>query len=139
MNENKVPCGGFRIGDGLAMDGNTLKSLGGAYVKVKANINDDDGTETLEFMDDSPLKTFEEIMQKAKTSPVTLLMFPPDSVSGGVGSCFFNNYTPDEINSINFCGLSVIPGNRLMIAEISINSDNKITRSISVYTLTPAT
>ena len=29
MNENKVPCGGFRIGDGLVMDGNTLKSLGG--------------------------------------------------------------------------------------------------------------
>ena len=29
MNENKVPCGGFRIGDGLAMEGDTLKSLGG--------------------------------------------------------------------------------------------------------------
>lgn len=26
---NKVPCGGFYLGDGLAMDGNTLKSLGG--------------------------------------------------------------------------------------------------------------
>lgn len=25
---NKIPCGGFRIGDGLAMDGDTLKSLG---------------------------------------------------------------------------------------------------------------
>ena len=37
MNENKVPCGGFRIGDGLAMDGDTLKSLGGTYVKVKVN------------------------------------------------------------------------------------------------------
>ena len=29
----KIPCGGFRIGDGLAMDGDMLKSLGGAYVK----------------------------------------------------------------------------------------------------------
>ena len=28
----KIPCGGFRIGDGLAMDGDTLKSLG-AYIK----------------------------------------------------------------------------------------------------------
>jgi len=29
-NENpKIPCGGFRIGDGLTMDGDTLKSLGG--------------------------------------------------------------------------------------------------------------
>lgn len=67
MNENKVPCGGFRIGDGLAMDGDTLKSLGGAYIKV--NTND---YETFEFADDSPLKTFEEIRQKIKTSLVTL-------------------------------------------------------------------
>ena len=29
MNENKVPCGGFHIGDGLTMEGDTLKSLGG--------------------------------------------------------------------------------------------------------------
>ena len=28
-NNNKIPCGGFYLGDGLAMDGNTLKSLGG--------------------------------------------------------------------------------------------------------------
>ena len=33
MNENKVPCGGFRIGDGLTMDGNTLKSLGGHILR----------------------------------------------------------------------------------------------------------
>ena len=26
---NKIPCGGFYLGDGLAMDGNTLKSSGG--------------------------------------------------------------------------------------------------------------
>ena len=66
-NNQKIPCGGFRIGDGLAMDGDTLKSLGGAYVKVKANINDGD-VPTFEFMDDSPLKTFEEIRQKIHTS-----------------------------------------------------------------------
>ena len=29
MNENKVPCGGFKLGDGLTMEGDTLKSLGG--------------------------------------------------------------------------------------------------------------
>lgn len=28
-NNNKIPCGGFYLGDGLTMDGNTLKSLGG--------------------------------------------------------------------------------------------------------------
>lgn len=28
-NTTKIPCGGFYLGDGLTMDGNTLKSLGG--------------------------------------------------------------------------------------------------------------
>ena len=31
-NNKKIPCGGFYLGDGLTMDGNTLKSLGGDYV-----------------------------------------------------------------------------------------------------------
>lgn len=74
-NTTKIPCGGFYLGDGLAMDGNTLKSLGGAYVKVKRNINDGDDEPTVEFMDDSPLKTFEEIRQKMETSAVTLLLY----------------------------------------------------------------
>lgn len=26
---NKIPCGGFYLGDGLIMDGDTLKSSGG--------------------------------------------------------------------------------------------------------------
>ena len=37
---NKVPCGGFYLGDGLTMDGNTLKSLGGAQVQTDWNQND---------------------------------------------------------------------------------------------------
>lgn len=130
MNENKVPCGGFCIGDGLTMEGDTLKSLGGAYVKVTTN----DG-ETFEFMDDSPLKTFEEIRQKGETSLVTLLVYFPDQVF----SCFFNDYRPGEIDSINFCALSITIPNYLRIIKISIDSDNKITLSQSNYTLTPAT
>ena len=126
MNENKVPCGGFRIGDGLTMDGNTLKSLGGAYVKVKS----DDG-ETFEFMDDSPLKTFEEIRQKTKTSIVTLQLHFPDEVY----SLFYDGCT--DI-SIRFYALRVIE-NRLIKVQALIDSDNKITFSDSQYILTPAT
>ena len=133
MNENKIPCGGFRIGDGLTMDGDTLKSLGGAYIKVSTN----DG-QTFEFADDSPLKTFEEIEQTTKTSAVTLLMFPPDSVSSGVRSYFFDGYTSGEINLINFYTLGVME-NRLIVGKISIDSNNKITQSAYSYTLTPAT
>lgn len=40
MNENKVPCGGFYLGDGLAMEGDTLKSLGGEQVQSDWNQND---------------------------------------------------------------------------------------------------
>lgn len=126
MNENKVPCGGFRIGDGLAMEGDTLKSLGGAYIKVNTN----DG-ETFEFMDDSPLKTFEEIRQKIETSLVTLQLHFPDDVY----SLFFDGCT--DI-SIRFYALKVIE-NRLIKVQALIDSDNKITFSDSQYTLTPTT
>ena len=52
MNENKVPCGGFRIGDGLAMEGDTLKSLGGVYIKV---VEDKESPGSYKIADDSPL------------------------------------------------------------------------------------
>ena len=40
-NNNKIPCGGFYLGDGLTMDGNTLKSLGGEQVQTDWNQNDE--------------------------------------------------------------------------------------------------
>ena len=39
-NNKKIPCGGFYLGDGLIMDGNTLKSLGGEQVQTDWNQND---------------------------------------------------------------------------------------------------
>lgn len=39
-NNNKIPCGGFYLGDGLTMDGNTLKSLGGVQVQSDYAQND---------------------------------------------------------------------------------------------------
>lgn len=127
MNNNKIPCGGFRIGDGLTMDGDTLKSLGGAYVKVSTN----DG-ETFEFMDDSPLKTFEEIRQKAITSVVTLLLYTPGA---GTTTLYFNFFSD---LTIGFYSMRVAESN-LNVVKISIDSNNKITLSRSEYTLTPAT
>lgn len=130
MSENKVPCGGFRIGDGLTMDGNTLKSLGGTYVKVKVNINDD--RPTLEFMDDSPLKTFEEIRQKGETSLVTLLAY----ASGAKVDAFYLNFFSDSL--LLFVSLDILD-NELNEKQISIESDNNITFSVNRYTLTPTT
>ena len=37
---NKIPCGGFYLGDGLIMDGDTLKSSGGKQVQTDWNQND---------------------------------------------------------------------------------------------------
>ena len=31
-NNQKIPCGGFYLGDGLTMEGDTLKSLGGGRI-----------------------------------------------------------------------------------------------------------
>ncbi len=125
----KIPCGGFYLGDGLTMEGNTLKSLGGAYVKVNSN----DG-KTFEFADDSPLKSFEEIQQKIKTSFVTAQMI------------IFNKpyatllLKETSVNLISFYVFFVdVSKNRLRIGELFINSDNTITISTSEYTLTPAT
>lgn len=39
-NNKKIPCGGFYLGDGLTMDGNTLKSLGGEQVQSDYAQND---------------------------------------------------------------------------------------------------
>lgn len=126
-NTTKIPCGGFYLGDGLTMDGDTLKSLGGAYIKVNTN----DG-ETFEFMDDSPLKTFEEIVQKMYTSLVTLQEY-------------FNNVPSATLSledvsddAITFYTL-FISKNELNIRRLFINSDNTITLTTSKYPLTPAT
>lgn len=129
MGENKIPCGGFYLGDGLTMDGDTLKSLGGAYVKVKSN----DG-KTFEFADDSPLKTFEEIKQKIKTSFVTVQM---TVFNKPYATLSLKNVSVD---SIEFYVLFVdVTQNKLKVGKLFINSDNTITLSTSKYTLTPAT
>lgn len=128
MSENKIPCGGFYLGDGLTMDGDTLKSLGGAYVKVTTN----DNFITFEFMDDSPLKTYEEIVQKTETSLVTLLLYKNNVL---VTPLYFDDYLND---SIIFHKLR-INEDLLSVTQVSIDSDNKMTLSEFGYTLTPAT
>ena len=57
MNENKVPCGGFRIGDGLTMEGDTLKSLGGVTLVEVIQT----GESEYGYADFSPIKNYEEL------------------------------------------------------------------------------
>lgn len=136
----KIPCGGFRIGDGLAMDGDTLKSLGGAFVKVNTN----DG-KTYEFMDDSPLKTYDEIVSKNDEAEIYLIQYhthplPPGEI--GFETDFDNMLVLKGINEegIYFHGYYVDTiANSLYVIVINIAENNQITRENFVYTLTPAT
>ena len=83
-------------------------------------------------MDDSPLKTFEEIRQKMETSLVTLL----GCTNNIPTNPFFVEGVTD--NSIIFYAL-FIGANKLNIRRLFINSDNTITSTMSEYLLTPAT
>lgn len=65
MNENKVPCGGFRIGDGLTMEGDTLKSLGVTLVEVIQT-----GESEYGYSDSSPIKNYEELKRSINSGLV---------------------------------------------------------------------
>ena len=61
----KIPCGGFRIGDGLTMDGDTLKSLGGGkYVKINITVKG------WVYSIDSPIQTYEELKELFRKQPI---------------------------------------------------------------------
>lgn len=126
MNENKVPCGGFRIGDGLAMEGDTLKSLG-AYIKV---VPDEESPESYKIADDSPLN-YETAMKYD-------------------GFIFIKLYEADEMTIIplafknadivGFTSCLIFPGmDVIRYIGIEVHEDNSIHLTHKEYTLTPAT
>lgn len=140
----KIPCGGFRIGDGLTMDGDTLKSLGGAYVKVST---DDDSADepTFEFTDDSPLKNFDEIVAKLDETSVNLIVYCNlPSTPGAIAPyrIYRGTYVLQEFTDEGayFYEYRVNTGlNRLFVTVMSVTKKNQIMKKISSYTLTPAT
>ena len=138
MNENKVPCGGFRIGDGLTMDSNTLKSLGEAYVKV---ISNDD--ETFEFMDDSPLKTYGEIASKSNEAKINLMVYSTLPLgNNGFETVLDDVFVLKADNEDGLCFHDYFIDtkmNRLFVTVIIIARNNQITQKRFAYTLTPAT
>lgn len=126
MNENKVPCGGFKLGDGLTMEGDTLKSLG-AYIKV---VPDEESPESYKIADDSPLN-YETAMKYD-------------------GFIFIKFYDADEMTIIplafkiadilGFTSCFVQPTMNVMrCIGIEVHKDNSITLTRFNYTLTPAT
>ena len=56
-NTTKIPCGGFYLGDGLTMEGDTLKSLGGVTLVEVIQT----GESEYGYADFSPIKNYKEL------------------------------------------------------------------------------
>ena len=127
MNENKVPCGGFRIGDGLTMEGDTLKSLGGAYIKV---VPDEESPENYKIADDSPLN-YETAMKYdgfifIKLYKTNGMSFIIPLVLNKSGILYFNSF-------------SILPSDVMSYITIEVYEDNSVFLASRQYTLTPTT
>lgn len=102
----KIPCGGFRIGDGLTMDGDTLKSLGGAFVLTEPS-TDPSKPPSLVISEDSPLKTFEEVEATASTKSLFL------TIKGQPGIFIFNPTGDQDV--LHFDLITIDTTNRNLI------------------------
>ena len=126
MNENKVPCGGFKLGDGLTMEGDTLKSLGG-YIKV---VPDEESPGNYKIADDSPLN-YETAMKYDGFIFIKLY---------NTGRIIIFPLVTKYKNSLIFYIYSVNSSGHIMhYFVIEVHEDNSITMTEFNYTLTPAT
>lgn len=130
-NENpKIPCGGFRIGDGLTMDGDTLKSLGGAFVLF--NIR----AEVLTVRDDSPIKTYEEIRTNLRAGvPIKAMAW-----TGG-SWLVFDTQINDRIDSVwvYIFERTFIGYDKLTLQTATVNPSDEWEYKSTIYALTPIT
>ncbi len=136
-NENpKIPCGGFRIGDGLAMDGDTLKSLGGAFVKVTID-NDGKG----KIAEDSPLKydDIKRIVFDSGSEEVNL-KFPIFCVDNHGFILPFMHWSGSENGAqFGFFYMTNSPTHKMGYVTTMIFEDNTVQSIVEFFTLTPAT
>lgn len=128
MNENKVPCGGFRIGDGLTMEGDTLKSLGGAYIKV---VEDEESPGDYKIADDSPLN-YETAM---KYDGLIFMLLQTNGRQTVIP--LFSKTT----NLLRFAGYQIGGDSTMVIVYyfVDVHEDNSVHVITNVFTLTPAT
>ena len=114
-----------------------VEELGGAYVKVI-----DDG-ETLEFMDDSPLKTYDEIISKINEAKINLMVYSTLPLGEiGFKTILDRVFVLKADNERGLCFHDYLINtkmNRLFVTVIIIAKNNQITREYFAYTLTPAT
>lgn len=126
-NTTKIPCGGFYLGDGLAMEGDTLKSLGGAYVKV---VEDEESPGNHKIADDSPLN-YETAMKY--DGFIFIKLYEADEMT--IVPLVFKN-----ADIVGFASCLIFPSMDVIhYIGIEVHEDNSIHLAQKEYTLTPAT
>ena len=130
-NENpKIPCGGFRIGDGLTMDGDTLKSLGGAFVKVNTQYLS--GKIYVTVANDSPVKTYAEIIECLNSGvPVTVIAKEGNSTIVHNYSCYSGD---DKIFQRSYINLD-----NIYVDSLTVTPSDKWSYGQKAYSLTSKT
>ena len=124
-NNQKIPCGGFYLGDGLTMEGDTLKSLGGAYIKV---VPDEKSPESYKIADDSPLN-YETAMKYDGFVFMIIQIYENQTIVPLYGKA---------TDALIFYDYS-IANSTMMYNVVNIFDDNSINIVRKKYTLTPAT
>ena len=121
MNENKVPCGGFRIGDGLTMEGDTLKSLGGVTRVLVAQT----GELEYGYNELSPIKNYEELDQAVNSG----LVFCSDEMEE------VYTYAGFDEGHI-FVGVDFMGNNMLILKKYIFKDDNTVSKDSWQFTPT---
>ena len=128
MNERKVPCGGFRIGDGLTMEGDTLKSVVEAYINV---VPDEETLGDYKIADDSPLN-YETAMKY--DGFIFIKLYETNGTSSIIP------FVRSNSGILNFNSFFVFGSKNVMnYIVIEVYEDNSIVLASRQYTLTPAT
>lgn len=137
----KIPCGGFRIGDGLAMDGDTLKSLGGAYVKVVIDKIPSESSDVIDysFSKDSPIQSFEELLFMVSTIPITAYVYTGVSLETPLSIANFSSINHQSTNVyVQFDSLKILSP-KLLTHFVWTIYEKGVSMLGENYALTPAT
>lgn len=108
-NNNKIPCGGFYLGDGLTMDGNTLKSLGGKQIQTDWNQNN---TTAKDYIKNRP-GGYEE------NKEITLIFNPDDAHEVYAGTLQKVSNTPMSIDEILASNILITADGKTLDAFVS--------------------
>ena len=138
MVENKVPYGGFELGGGLGMNGNTL--VNNNYLKINQTVTMEGNV--YEIAPDSPLKHVKDVKKQIENGSIFVMI----TQEGDFNSLFApsdthiissNDSFEIIFNNISVTGLA--NKHSLILNVFTLKADDSITVSSTNFTLTPTT